>query len=217
MNSIEKYGISFPVPSIDAPDRSTENVPDIMKGYGAYLEQQTGGKIHGRFRGVRVAGAHVIRSITKEEVKGNHFSPADTVGHLQRKAAGQIGTMIADQGLRDANSLYGTEGEFFCLQIYNSSYQFNMLKLELSPAYPISIWPDSGILEGNNPTQFRLNSKISTDEEGDYIIRVISDQDLVDTLGILFSSKKVQYILYRLIKMESEAEDRQNEKTSRTE
>ena len=190
-----------------------------MEAHEKYLEQQTNGKIHGRFRSIGGVQDVVIRKITKEEIRKHTYSAylSRMVKQAPQSVKEQGREMPPEPELRDANSLYEEEPEFFCFQIYNSSYQFNMLKLELSPAYPINIWPDSGILDGNDPAQFRLQSKIGTDNSGEYIIRVISDQDLVDVLRILFSSKKVQYILYRMIKMDSEAEDRQNAKTPGTE
>ena len=169
-----------------------------MKAHGEYLEQQTNGKIHGKFRAIK----------TQNEVIKDH--PLETIGQIQQSVQNQLTQMLSNQGLRDANSLYEVKPEFFCFQIYNSSYQFNMLKLQLSPVYPISLWPDNGILDEDASTRSRLDSKTDIDNEGDYLIQVESDQDLIQSIHALFSSKKVQYILYRLIKMESEAAEGQN-------
>ena len=76
-----------------------------MKAHGEYLEQQTNGKIHGKFRAIK----------TQNEVIKDH--PLETIGQIQQSVQNQLTQMLSNQGLRDANSLYEVKPRFITVPI----------------------------------------------------------------------------------------------------
>lgn len=166
------YKNLWDVPSIDILDDSTENMVEIMKQQAQYLNEETNGKVLGKFSKIKNVMAHIAG------------------------LAAALSTEISDDTeinkLSDANALY--RSQWYGFEIYNKTYKFRIFEMNLSPLYPISLMFDEGILEDTRENLSYCTEKGSVDTT--FIIK--SDDNLLEFLKIIFSSKKVKYILYRL-------------------
>lgn len=87
------------------------------------------------------------------------------------------------KGKKDVNDLYNFVNYKF--EIYNSTYKFRVFILKYRPIYPIKIEVDEGIRE-----EF---SWFETTKD------IINDNDLKETIATIFSSKKLQTIINRIM------------------
>lgn len=160
------------VPSVDILGDSTENVMEIMKQQAQYLKEGTNGKVMGKFSKIK----NVMTSIAG----------------LAAALSPEISDDTEISNLSDANNLYKSQRYGF--EIYNQTYKFRIFEMNLSPLYPISIMFDEGVLEDTRENLGYCTEKGRTDTT--FIVK--SDNDLLECLKVVFSSKKVKYILYRL-------------------
>ncbi len=166
------YENLWDVPSVDILGDSTENVMVIMKQQAQYLKENTNGKVMGKFsriKNIMVNIAGLAATLSSEITDDNEIN-----------------------NLSDANNLYKSQKYGF--EIYNQTYKFRIFEMSLSPLYPISVMIDEGVLEDTQESLSNCIEKGSTNTA--FIIR--SDNELLECLKIVFSSKKVKYILYKL-------------------
>lgn len=166
------YENLWDVPSVDILGDSTENVMVIMKQQAQYLKENTNGKVMGKFsriKNIMVNIAGLAPTLSSEITDDNEIN-----------------------NLSDANNLYKSQKYGF--EIYNQTYKFRIFEMSLSPLYPISVMIDEGVLEDTQESLSNCIEKGSTNTA--FIIR--SDNELLECLKIVFSSKKVKYILYKL-------------------
>lgn len=166
------YENLWDVPSVDILGDSTENVMVIMKQQAQYLKENTNGKVMGKFsriKNIMVNIAGLAATLSSEITDDNEIN-----------------------NLSDANNLYKSQKYGF--EIYNQTYKFRIFEMSLSPLYPISVMIDEGVLEDTQQSLSNCIEKGSTNTA--FIIR--SDNELLECLKIVFSSKKVKYILYKL-------------------
>lgn len=166
------YENLWDVPSVDILGDSTENVMVIMKQQAQYLKEDTNGKVMGKFsriKNIMVNIAGLAATLSSEITDDNEIN-----------------------NLSDANNLYKSQKYGF--EIYNQTYKFRIFEMSLSPLYPISVMIDEGVLEDTQESLSNCIEKGSTNTA--FIIR--SDNELLECLKIVFSSKKVKYILYKL-------------------
>lgn len=166
------YENLWDVPSVDILGDSTENVMVIMKQQAQYLKENTNGKVMGKFsriKNIMVNIAGLAATLSSEITDDNEIN-----------------------NLSDANNLYKSQKYGF--EIYNQTYKFRIFEMSLSPLYPISVMIDEGVLEDTQDSLSNCIEKGSTNTA--FIIR--SDNELLECLKIVFSSKKVKYILYKL-------------------
>lgn len=166
------YENLWDVPSVDILGDSTENVMVIMKQQAQYLKEDTNGKVRGKFSRIKNIMANIAglaATLSSEITDDNEIN-----------------------NLSDANNLYKSQKYGF--EIYNQTYKFRIFEMSLSPLYPISVMIDEGVLEDTQESLSNCIEKGSTNTA--FIIR--SDNELLECLKIVFSSKKVKYILYKL-------------------
>lgn len=167
-----EYENLWDVPSVDILGDSTENVMEIMKQQAQYLKEGTNGKVMGKFsriKNIMTNIAGLAAALSSEVTDDNEIN-----------------------NLSDANNLYRNQKYGF--EIYNQTYKFRIFEMSLSPLYPISVMIDEGVLEDTQESLSYCTEKGSTNTT--CIVR--SDKELLECLKIVFSSKKVKYILYKL-------------------
>ena len=71
----------------------------------------------------------------------------------------------------------------YAFEIYAKNYKFRLFTLKYHPMYPISLYPETGVLDDNNNTN----------------IVIQNDTQLIDNLKQIFSSTKLINILSRMI------------------
>lgn len=157
---------------MDDPFDSTENVIEIMRQQGRHLKEGTKGKVFGKFSKIK--------------------SVMDNIGGLTTAISLFVSEDEETSQLADANKLY--ENQRYGFEIYNQAYKFRIFEITLSPLYPIIISVDEGVLED---TKGELGYYLeSGNRETQYVVK--SDSELLEGLKIIFSSKKVRYILYKM-------------------
>ncbi len=168
-----EYENLWSIPSVEKPLEATDNIAEIMRQQGKYLKENTNGKVFGKFSR--------IRDIT---VGLEAFSAALINGISENEET---------KDLEDANKLY--KDLRYGFEIYNSIYKFRVLEMKLSPLYPVTTLVDEGIVEDSlQELQNNCIEKGTTSNQ--FVIR--DDDELLSFLRIIFSSKKVRYILYKL-------------------
>lgn len=168
-----EYENLWNIPNGENPLDTTSNIVEIMRQQGKYLKEGTNGKVFGKFNHIKnlAAGMQALsRAVSFEVVDDPETSNLD-----------------------DANKLYGAKKYGF--EIYNNTYKFRVFEMLLTPVYPVNISLDEGIVED---TQHELiNSYIEKLPEANQF-SVKSDDEFLTFLRIVFSSKKVRYIIQRL-------------------
>lgn len=167
------YDNLWSIPSLEKPLETTNNIVEIMKQQAKYLKENTNGKVSGKFSRIRdiTAGLEAFSAVLVNGISENEE--------------------IKD--LEDANKLY--KDLRYGFEIYNTTYKFRVFEMRLSPLYPVTTAIDEGIAE--DTLQALQNDCIEKETTSNqFVIR--SDDELISFLRIIFSSKKVRYILYRL-------------------
>ena len=179
-----KYDNLWDIPSANEELNPTDNIYDIMKEQGQYLKENTNGKIFGKFS--------KIKKINPLSTMGVVLSAFSTREVLQNDDS---------NSLADANELYSNQKYGF--EIYNSTYKFRVFEMIISPVYPAHIIIDEGITTNIEDEIVSYSEKGK--EANHYIIN--SDEELIGCLRLIFSSKKVKYLLYKL---QQQAEENKN-------
>ena len=176
---MKTYNNLWEIPNSNEKPDLTDSIKDIMKQQSEYLKDTTNNKVFGKFA----------------RIKKTDLFPGLTAGALA------ISSMLSSKetfsnetdNLKDANILY-TEDRYG-YEIYNSTYRFRMFEMNITPIYPIQIIIDEGIMDD-------ISKEISYNlERGDSQNHIIlnNDNDLIDCLKLMFTSKKVKYLIYRLL------------------
>lgn len=171
------------IPSADTFEDTTDNIKGILKRQAEYLKNGTNGKVKAKFNKIvdlKSGLSSVIAALSWSKTED------DEINNLQ-----------------NANELYSSQRYGF--EIYNDSFKFRIFEMNLSPLYPVSIYLDEGVLEDSGATLLGMSI-----QSGKYAneFKVTSDNELKECLQIVFSSKKVKYILYRLQQMADISDDR---------
>lgn len=158
----------------------TDNIYEIMKQQGQYLKEITNGKIFGKFSKIKKVNSlsaidAVLTAFSTKEVLQNHDSNA----------------------LEDANELYSDQKYGF--EIYNTTYKFRVFEMIISPVYPAHIIIDEGVTANIEDEIVSFSDKGK--DANHYIIN--SDEELLGCLRLIFSSKKVKFLLYKLQQTET--------------
>lgn len=160
---------------------ATDNIELLMKDQCRYLSDSTANKVHGRFIQVRDlagAGAFTAVSVLAERYK----SVLST-------------EMGAEADSRhNANELY--KPARFSFDLYNKTYRFKVFELTLLPLYPVDLLLDEGVF---NEVADKLPGIVNSDM---YIVSVGDDDQLMRAFEVMVGSKKVRFILQKLIEGE---------------
>lgn len=157
-------------------DNTTDNIIEIMREQAQYLKNGTEGKVLARFRKIKRVTTNLAEAFS-----------ALTIDITEEQEANP---------LKDANSLYTSQRYGF--EIYNPDYKFRVFELDLLPIYPVSVHFDEGVLEDTR-SNLVLNGIEDVDGKTRFVIK--SDDEFMGSLRIVFSSKKIKYILYKLQKL----------------
>lgn len=162
--------------ALDDLDNTTDNIIDIMKQQAQHLRKATDGKVLARFRKIKNITTNLVEAASI--LSGNIFEEQDAIP------------------LEDANRLYISQRYGF--EIYNPVYKFRIFEMDLTPLYPVSVYFGEGVLEDTR-SFFSLNGMEDVENKTRFIIK--SDSEFMDSLKVVFSCKKVKYILYKLQKL----------------
>ena len=179
-----KYENLWKIPSVDTPEESAENVMEIMREQAQYLRDGTDGKVRAEF--------HEITA----EIQNDNGSR-------------ELNSSASDKNrMEDANDLYHVRQYGF--DIYNGYYKFRLFSMDLTAVYPIYMDLDDDVMKETvgvfRESSLRIgyrdypeyNNYSEYDSEPPMYLLIKSDDELMKALKILFSSRKVQFILYKL-------------------
>lgn len=176
-----KYENLWVIPSTNDEINKTDNIFEIVRQQGQYLKEHTNGKIFGKFAKIK------------------KVSPLSTMGAvLSTLATREVLQNDDSNALIDANDFYVDQKYGF--EIYNNTYKFRVFEMIISPVYPAHIIIDEGITEY---IEAELISFVEKGKEANHYI-FESDESLIECLRLIFSSKKVKYILYKLQQPEND-------------
>lgn len=170
-----RYDNLWDIPSDNEDILSSDNVFEIMKQQGQYLKESSHQKIYGKFCKIKTV------------------NPLSTMGVvLSAFATKEVLQNDETDSLKDASDWYKSQKYGF--EIYNKSYKFRVLEMIITPVYPIHLIIDEGITEN---IQDEITSCAEKGNIANHYL-VSSDEQLLDCLRLIFTSKKVRYILYRM-------------------
>lgn len=158
----------------------TANIAEIMKQQAAYLKNKSHGKVLLRF-------GH-IKSITPFTIAETTMTSISAIAKMHAPRE-YIDNSNIDE-LKDANELY-SQKRFGC-ELHNHSYRFRLFEMDLPPLYPIDVCVDEGIA-------FDIKEQYSEEAFEKYVLQVNNDNEFIELLKSIFSSKKVTYIRARLM------------------
>jgi len=176
-----EYTNLWDVPSEEESLSLTENIKEILKQQSQYLKEATKGKVFGKFRQIKQANVMSAMGTLVLALSKGQEQPDDDTGNL-----------------KNANELYSDQR--YCYEIYNKEYKFRPFEMTLSPVYPISIIVDEGIWEDCSKALLSVASGNTTSNN----IEVDSDDMFIEALQVIFTSKKVRFILLRLQQLSKE-------------
>lgn len=170
-----RYDNLWDIPLDNEEILSSDNVFEIMRQQGQYLRESSHQKICGKFCKIKTV------------------NPLSTMGVvLSAFATKEVLQNDETDSLKDAGDWYKSQKYGF--EIYNKSYKFRVLEMIVTPVYPIHLIIDEGITEN-------IQDEICSCAEKSNIANhylVSSDAQLLDCLRLIFTSKKVRYILYKM-------------------
>lgn len=166
--------------SIDDGYVSTNNIVAIMKQQAEYLKKKTNNNVFLRF-------SH-IKSVTPITTMASVMSSLSVLTE-KSVCSEYIGDVPVDK-LKDANELY-TQKQFGC-EIYNHQYRFRLFEMSLPPLYPIEVVIDEGIVSD-------IRGQYLADPFVENTLAIDNDNEFLEMLKSVFSSRKVIYILNRLM------------------
>ena len=166
------------IPPAVAPSKSTETAVKILNEQASYLGESMNNKVKASFH-----------TLPQDE---DFFDP-------------NYDYVLALNGttMDNADEFYGFQR--YAFDIFNASYLFRLFTLYLPPFYPFDIYVDRDVLnEAIEMFDNKMSEKIETNRSP--CVKTPSDSDLKDTLKMLFSTRKVQFMLYKLRQLSEEAE-----------
>ena len=174
---MKKYDNLWDIPVSNEDILSTDNIEDIMDQQIDFLKKSTNKKIFGKF--------YKIKKV----------SPLSTMGHLLAVVFASQDLSQHDEendSLQDANDWYKERKYGF--EIYNSAYKFRVLEMVVSPVYPIYL-----IIDEDIANSIHDNISIYAEKKpNENYYTVNSDENLLECLSLIFKSRKMRLILYKL-------------------
>lgn len=171
------------IPALDEDFNSTDNVITIIRQQADYLKDSTRGIIRAKFDKL---------NLPMTEVLGEFLVATQKVSALTQQ---QYET-DDDQGENtqtNVNEFYRINRYGF--EIYNDQYRFRVFEVVISPMYPIVVVMDEGV----SSDLVLFDNKINNCK-----VYVHNDRELTSYLKEIFTTKKVKYILQRMLKSSSE-------------
>ena len=170
-----RYDNLWDIPSNSEDILSSDNVFEIMRQQGQYLKESSEQKIYGKFCKIKT------------------INPLSTMGIvLSAFATKEVLQNDETDTLKDAGDWYKSQKYGF--EIYNKSYKFRVLEMIITPVYPIHLIIDEGVTENIQEEIIACAEKSNINSH--YLVN--SDDQLLECLKLIFTSKKVRYILYRM-------------------
>lgn len=163
----------------------TDSVFDIMKQQCQYLKQKTNGRVLGKFSRIKKVTTPVAPSMTT--ALETFISKTGTMGVTE--------VMEEDDMVKRQNADVLYREQKYGFEIYNNIYRFRIFEVSISPVYPIKLLLDEEIEEEISDS---LGSFYWNDQSGEYL-QVKNEQALLKCLKLIFTSKKVRFILYRML------------------
>ncbi len=162
------------MPSEDEDFNLTDNIPDLMEEQCRQLKQASHGRITGRFDRVR--------------------SLEDIAPKMQSiLGRGHLTGYPPNSNTVDAGELYSPKN--YAFEIYSQNYYYRVFEIRLSPMYPVPMRYDEGLLSGDD-----LSIALPREAKVGAWFNVNSDLEVMDILGSAIKSRKMQFILSRLLK-----------------
>lgn len=156
----------------------TGNIQTIMTQQCEYLEAETNGKIKGIFG--RINSTWVAIDNASENKYHEEF----------------IDPQISQ--LTDANELYEQgNSSRYGFEVFTEKYKFRVFELKLSSVYPIYAEIDEDIRCDEKDRLDKKFHRVFYDAPGSGI-EINSEKDFLELLSIVFSSRKMQYLLWKL-------------------
>ena len=158
-------------PDFEQFDRTIEenNAIEILKEQARILSKKTNGKIKATFSKIKRPSYQIADAL--QAAISNHMMSMDEEEEDELK------------GKKDANQLYIFVDYKF--EIYNETYKFRVFTLKYRPIYPLEIEIDEGIKKECGFWDSRQEVK--------------NDDDLIEIITSIFSSKKLQTIIRRVM------------------
>lgn len=167
------------IPTLNHNDNSTENVVILIKEQTDFLKQITNSKVYAKFGKIKNVGlGHSIAAIALKTSDREIIEGENT------------------DELEDANSLY--KAQRYGFELYNSNYKFRIFELVLSPLYPIKLIADEGVAQ-----EIKENCLYTFSSSRNYI-EIKSDEELIEYLKIIFTSRKVKFIIQKMLQQSEE-------------
>lgn len=165
----------------------TVNIDEIMRQQAVYLKNKSHGKVLLRFGR--------IKSITPFTMTEATMTGISAIAKMHAPKE-YIDNSNVDE-LKDANELY-SQKRFGC-ELHNHSYRFRLFEMDLPPLYPINVCIDEGITSDIKGQYFE-----ETFDKN--VLQVNNDNEFIELLKSIFSSKKVTYIRARLMEVDASIE-----------
>ena len=105
---------------------------------------------------------------------------------------------------KDANNLY--DGGLYAFEIRSASYRFRVFKVKLEAVYPISFELDEGVYSELDDGEKPISAIYGNDDANK--VYAESDEEDDSLFRAILRTKKVRYLVVRLIEMTSEREER---------
>ena len=167
----------------------TDSIYEIMKQQSQLLREMTKNRVFAIFDEIKSSGGMMTLAKTMSDSLSGISSIYQT--------SECIGDLDTD-GLLDADDLYAEKKYGF--EIYTEEYKFRLFSIIMKPIYPIMLQLDEGInYEIKNALKAKL---IHLEKENEY--KIENDEMFCDSLQDILQSKKVRYIIKKLITKDNE-------------
>lgn len=143
--------------------------------------------------------AQYLKVVSDNKVFASFTRVKNTLAAIKKAMSAVSGSYEDDETIRnlsDANELYKEVNYGFC--IYNSVYKFRVFELLITPYYPIFMTVDDGLVE-----DFNLQYTDLRQDTVDNRFVIESEKDFIVAFRTALSSKKVRYIIQRLMETTS--------------
>ena len=163
---------------------TTANVVPLLQEQCDNLSKSTGGRVSAQFAPMEEAISESLRIVARSMA-----------------IAGSVVRPGWDDDRDNANELYSPVK--YAFDIKSDAYRFRLFELMLKPVYPITVTFDEGVF---SEARDRLASISRAGGDG-FEVRVEDDDGLMRCVGIAVDTKKVRYILQRLLEEPKESGD----------
>lgn len=181
------------IPALDEDMHSTEKVKEIIIQQADFLEKYTNNNIEAKFGKLKVTGAIGALIIAEKFANiGENIKKTEVEG-------------ISTSDLEAADKFYTNDTYGF--EIYSSIYRFRVFEIRISPMYPVFIRLDEDIFDEIKHTI--TGTKI--EDKNKRLICISSETDLTFYLKEIFQSKKVRFIIQKMLKKANEKQKNDND------